>query len=208
MKAKTFIFCHNADIALQCEREKRFSHLPSYTWVMLGFNNFDSIKHLNPIIAREEAVNIERHPNIVAWTGWYVLAKNGYIQNGDVVNLFEYDIVKTGDFTQMQYCGYFTYPVNKVPFWSYGDRNFEPLIKELTGKGSQEFFHHSVPSTSNYTLTWDNSYLDLITDCIGKKLVKVSFIGHVLERAYSQKFFDAPCQLNSFKHLYNCSHKF
>ena len=207
MNAKTYIFCHDTDIVKQCEAEGRFKDFAPYTWVMLGFKDFDGMAGLDHIVARYQPDNIENHRNLVAWTGWYALAKNGYIKKGDVVNLFEYDITRNGDFDQRAYCSYFRIPVDVYPYWTCGN-NFEPHIKQLTGRGAKEFYQPVVPVTSNYTLTWDDSYLDLTIACIEQDLVAISYVGHILERAYSQRFADITYNVGAFKHAFANSHGF
>jgi hypothetical protein len=97
--------------------------------------------------------------------------------------------------------------VDVVPYWSCGD-NYEPHIKQLTGRGAKEFYQPVVPVTSNYTLTWDDSYLDLTLACIEQKLVAIPHVGHILERAYSQRFADIPYNVAAFKHAFANSHGF
>jgi hypothetical protein len=209
MNPKTFIFCHDAEIVKNCINEGRFDLFDDCRWVMLGPRDFSSIAHIpDLIIARDLPDNIEHHRNLVAWTGWYALARNGYIHKGDIVNLFEYDLTSNmGQFRQMPQSAYFQIPVDVVPYWSCGD-NYEPFIKTLTGKGAKEFYAESVPVTSNYTLTWDDAHLQLTLDCITKGLTDLTFVGHVLERAYSQHFLNIPIQQHAFKHAFANSHGF
>ena len=209
MTPKTFIFCHDADVVKDCINGGRFDLFDDFRWVMLGPRDFSSIASIpGVIIARDLPDNIEHHRNLVAWTGWYALARNGYIQKGDIVNLFEYDITyNQGQFRQLPQCGYFQIPVDVVPYWGCGN-NFEPHIKTLTGKGAGDFWAESVPVTSNYTLVWDDGHLQLTLDCITKGLTELTYVGHVLERAYSQHFVGIPMQVGAFKHAFANSHGF
>lgn len=209
MTPKTFIFCHDADVVKDCINGGRFDLFDDFRWVMLGPRDFSSIASIpGVIIARDLPDNIEHHRNLVAWTGWYALARNGYIQKGDIVNLFEYDITyNQGQFRQLPQCGYFQIPVDVVPYWQCG-HNYEPHIKTLTGKGVGEFWAESVPVTSNYTLVWDDAHLQLTLDCITKGLTELTYVGHVLERAYSQHFVGIPMQAGAFNHAFANSHGF
>lgn len=209
MNVKTFIFCHDADVVKNCINEGRFDLFDEFRWVMLGPRDFSSIAHLDGIIiARDLPDNIEHHRNLVAWTGWYALARNGYIQKGDIVNLFEYDITSNqGQFRQLPNSAYFQIPLDVVPYWQCG-HNYELPIKTLTGKGMGEFHADSVPITSNYTLVWDDAHLQLTLDCVSKGLTGLTYVGHVLERAYSQYFVGMPVQANAFKHAFANSHGF
>ena len=95
MKAQTFIFVHDQQIVLDYIEAGKFNALPDVRYVFLGQRPVDQLDQYvgekKVIVARNLHYNIEHLPNLVAWTGWYAVARNGLI-TADVVNLFEYDI--------------------------------------------------------------------------------------------------------------------
>lgn len=92
-KISTYIFIHDQQLLLDCERKHRFSKLPDIKYVFLGNGNADNIKDRKDIIiARDLQFNIEQYPKFCSFTGWYALWKNNLIDS-EYVHLFEYDIL-------------------------------------------------------------------------------------------------------------------
>lgn len=99
MSLETYVFVHNQQLVLDCEIQKTFSHLQHYKYVFLGKNGVSKLESLGDrvIVARNLPTNIEQHPLLVAFTGWYALAENNIIQSKHVA-LLEYDVTVTPTF--------------------------------------------------------------------------------------------------------------
>ena len=63
-------------------------------WVKVGNHN----KFSGGIIARELGENIEGRPNLLAYTAWYALVHNGYINSDEFYLMLEYDVDLTENF--------------------------------------------------------------------------------------------------------------
>lgn len=91
-KLSTYIFIHDQQLILACEKEGRFNKLPDVNYVLLGEGENDLIENrIDVIIARDLTYNIEPYRKFCSFTGWYALWKNNIIKS-EYVNLFEYDI--------------------------------------------------------------------------------------------------------------------
>jgi len=103
MKIQTFVFVHDEQIVLDFESNNKFKEFQNLSWVFLGQNPYDRIKHMdNLIVARELEYNIEDHnKQLLAYSGWHALWRNNLI-DADFINLFEYDIILRSDFQQIQ----------------------------------------------------------------------------------------------------------
>ena len=99
-KVTTFIFAHTQDIILDCIEKKRFSNIENIKYVFLSLNDCSKIEHIdNVIICKNFLGNLEKYPKLTSFTGWYILTKYGLIET-EYVNLFEYDINLTNQFTE------------------------------------------------------------------------------------------------------------
>jgi hypothetical protein len=200
MTASTFIFVHDQQIVLDYIAAGKFHDLPDVKYCFLGMRPTDRIEDLpNVIIARNLPDNIEHYPNLVAWTGWYALMRNGLIKT-DIVNLFEYDVNVVGDWVQPnEECAYFSYPSTDEVWWNYnGIRSevLEAVPKEYEGK--------DIPMTSNYTLdTWK---IRNIIDAALKIDPLHPQAGHIMERVCSWFVDYLPIYTNHLTHLYADSH--
>jgi hypothetical protein len=203
MKAQTFIFVHDQYIVLDYLAAGKFNDLPNVKYVFLGQRPSDQIGHLvdmgKVIIARDLPDNIEHLPNLVAWTGWYAIARNGLI-TADIVNLFEYDVNVVGEWLQSQEeCGYFMYPSTDEVWWNYGD-----IRKELQKHINEKYTGNYLLMTSNYTLSADRVQTDV--EYIEELNAKHPMAGHIAERIcsyYHDYMLFAP---NRLTHLYADSH--
>lgn len=89
---QTFVIAHSQDLVLECERLRRFSHLPSYTYLFVGAADTSRLAAIdNVIVARDLPDNIEHHPHLLSFTGWYAIARNT-LASSDWVSVLEYDV--------------------------------------------------------------------------------------------------------------------
>jgi hypothetical protein len=205
MTAQTFIFVHDQQIVLDYIAADKFKQLPDVKYCFLGQRPVDLIEHLdNVIIARNLPNNIEHLPNLVAWTGWYAVLRNGFI-TADYVNLFEYDVNVVGEWKQpILPCGYFSHPSTDEVWWNYNGIRAE--VEAATKKGYRGV---NMPMTSNYTLEQKQVSLFFNSSVFNEninKLANYNQCGHVIERVCSFWFDCIPVYQNRLTHLYADSH--
>ena len=203
MKAQTFIFVHDQYIVLDYLAAGKFNELPDVKYVFLGQRPSDQIGHLvdmgKVIIARDLPDNIEHYPNLVAWTGWYAIARNGLI-TADIVNLFEYDVNLLGWKQPMASAGYFWHPYADSTWWNYNG------IKTELRKLEISVTNDPLPMTSNYTL-----FAERINTFV-KALMESDLdpehpqAGHIVERYCSAYFQFKVTAAGGLTHLYADSH--
>jgi hypothetical protein len=203
MKAQTFIFVHDQYIVLDYLAAGKFNELPDVKYVFLGQRPSDQIGHLvdmgKVIIARDLPDNIEHYPNLVAWTGWYAIARNGLI-TADIVNLFEYDVNLLGWKQPMASAGYFWHPYADSTWWNYNG------IKTELRKLEISVTNDPLPMTSNYTL-----FAERISTFV-KALMESDLdpehpqAGHIVERYCSAYFQFKVTAAGGLTHLYADSH--
>lgn len=100
MTTQTFIFVHDQNIILDYLNVNKFNNLDNLTYMFLGSGDTSKIKDLpNVIISRELPINIEEYPKLTSFSGWYSIWKNN-LYTGDFINLFEYDINLSGNFSE------------------------------------------------------------------------------------------------------------
>jgi hypothetical protein len=203
MKAQTFIFVHDQYIVLDYLAAGKFNDLPDVKYVFLGQRPSDQIGHLvdmgKVIIARDLPDNIEHYPNLVAWTGWYAIARNGLI-TADIVNLLEYDVNLLGWKQPMASAGYFWHPYADATWWNYNG------IKTELRKLEISVTNDPLPMTSNYTL-----FAERINTFV-KSLMESDLdpehpqAGHIVERYCSAYFQFKVTAAGGLTHLYADSH--
>jgi hypothetical protein len=203
MKAQTFIFVHDQYIVLDYLAAGKFNDLPDVKYVFLGMRPSDQIGQLvdmgKVIIARSLPDNIEHYPNLVAWTGWYAIARNGLI-TADIVNLFEYDVNLLGWKQPMASAGYFWHPYADSTWWNYNG------IKTELRKLEISVTNDPLPMTSNYTL-----FAERISTFL-KSLMESDLdpehpqAGHIVERYCSAYFQFKVTAAGGLTHLYADSH--
>jgi hypothetical protein len=99
MKVQTFIFVHDQNIILDCIATNKFLNLENLKFVFVGSGDIDKVVDLpNVFIARHYEDNREDYPKLTSYTGWYFIWKNK-LYDADYINLFEYDIDITEDFS-------------------------------------------------------------------------------------------------------------
>ena len=206
---QTFIFVHDQKIIEDCDKIGKFSAMPNVKYVFLGYRDTDKVKERSDvIIARDQPVNIESKKNLVAWTGWYSVVKNGHA-SADIINLFEYDINMIGPWTQStSSCGYIGHPGMDDVWWNYAD--IQPFVEQAIGKKRSEvdakYSSIPVPMTSNYTLSM--SLLELfVKEMDGIRYDGNTMCGHIIERHCSQFMRDLHVNHGKISHLYFDSHK-
>jgi hypothetical protein len=203
MKAQTFIFVHDQYIVLDYLAAGKFNELPDVKYVFLGQRPTDQIGHLvdmgKVIIARDLPDNIEHYPNLVAWTGWYAIARNGLI-TADIVNLFEYD-VNLIDYKQpMTSVGYFWHFYADATWWNYNGIKTE--LRRLEVSVSSD----PLPMTSNYTLFSEKIYPFINTLMASEFDFEHDQAGHIVERYCSAYFQFKVTAAGGLTHLYADSH--
>jgi hypothetical protein len=207
MKAQTFIFVHDQQIVLDYIEAGKFDQLPDVQYVFLGQRPVDLLDQFvgekKVIVARNLPDNIEHYPNLVAWTGWYAIARNGLI-TAEVVNLFEYDVNIIEEWEQpYESVNYFPYHATDSTWWNYN--GIQDALKKYII--DPQFYAQGVPMTSNYTL---------------KSFVLVAFIngfdkffkdqmhpqaGHIIERYCGYVMIGrVRGDLTKLTHLYADSH--
>jgi hypothetical protein len=203
MKAQTFIFVHDQYIVLDYLAAGKFNELPDVKYVFLGQRPSDQIGHLvdmgKVIIARDLPDNIEHLPNLVAWTGWYAIARNGLI-TADIVNLLEYDVNLLGWKQPMASVGYFWHPYADNTWWNYNGIKTE--LRRLEVSVSSD----PLPMTSNYTLFADKIYPFINTLMASEFDFEHDQAGHIVERYCSAYFQFKVTAAGGLNHLYADSH--
>lgn len=231
MRTQSFVFFHRQDHYLEFKRSKKFGALPNLKYVFLGNREAEMLAGMEDvIISRNLPVNIEHHPSLTAFTGWYSLYYNDLI-NCDYVNLFEYDIDLADDFwarlqeelvTSPDFIGYVPVPLNNFHYinniiWVY---KIIPAMRQEYGIDICRLVHSKVrdgvggcwSSTSNATFKW-RSFCEYM-EWFGRLLdyVKDSkTAGHAFERSLSFFYFvhnkDARIINNILRHHQLDSHE-
>ena len=183
--AQTFVFLHDQRILEDYVRARKFSALPNLKYVFLGTRPTDRVENrTDVIIARNQPRNIEDKPGLVAWTGWYVIAKNGYV-TADFVNLFEYDIDIHGPWVQSySSCGYIPHVGRDDAWWNFN--HTQAFVEAAIGQSRAQVYADSaddgpVSMTSNYTLS--SSLLHAFVDEMDSITYSgEAMSGHIIER--------------------------
>jgi hypothetical protein len=203
MKAQTFIFVHDQHIVLDYIEAGKFDQLPDVQYVFLGQRPVDLLDQFvgekKVIVARNLPDNIEHYPNLVAWTGWYLIARNGLI-TADLVNLFEYDVNLLGWKQPMASAGYFWHPYADATWWNYNGIKSE--LRRLEVSVSSD----PLPMTSNYTLFADKIYPFINTLMASEFDFEHDQAGHIVERYCSAYFQFKVTAAGGLTHLYADSH--
>ncbi len=199
----TFIFCHDQDIILEYEQNKKFNHIKNYKYVFLGGRPTDKIQDNNKIIiAKNLEHNMEEYPNINSYTGWYALWKNKLIKT-PYVNLFEYDVVLSKSLEQViskylyeefKIIGYVPIPCNNFHFINNSvwvseifsaikeiyKIDLEKTIRIILSRNPNMMWS----STSNCTMntSFFNSYMEWFNPIVNK-IKESKTAGHAHERS-------------------------
>lgn len=204
-KVKSFVFIHDADILNLIVEKKFFDCLQNLKYVFLGYGDTTKITTNDLIIARDLPINIEQHKYLAAWTGWYALFKNNIVENGDTINLFEYDTCLV-NFVQQKECAYIIHDSNVDEIW-WNHAEIQDLVEILINeKRSNIETRMNVPVTSNYTLQYDESLIEPIEKIISLNLADKKNIGHAIERWYSHHLYKLPVMYGMLTHHSQNSH--
>lgn len=96
---ETYIVCHSQEIIESYIKSEKFKDVNNLKYIFVGFDNCDKLRDFNNvIIAKDYEENLEEYPNFTAFTAWYLLWKNNLIKS-DYVNLLEYDVMLSDNFT-------------------------------------------------------------------------------------------------------------
>jgi hypothetical protein len=203
MKAQTFIFVHDQYIVLDYLAAGKFNELPDVQYVFLGQRPVDLLDQFvgekKVIVARNLPDNIEHYPNLVAWAGWYAIARNGLI-TADIVNLFEYDVNLLGWKQPMASAGYFWHPYADATWWNYNEIKTELRRLEIS------VTNDPLPMTSNYTLFANKIYPFINTLMASDFDFEHDQAGHIIERYCSAYFQFKVTAAGGLTHLYADSH--
>lgn len=89
---ETFIIIHDQRLLLEAEREGRFAGLGGHRYLFVGTGATDLLADRDDVIvARQLPDNIEEHPALLSFTGWYAVAGNR-LARAPYVALLEYDV--------------------------------------------------------------------------------------------------------------------
>lgn len=153
-KVHSYIICHDQKIA---DKSTLNRFLPNPQWVMVGNNKFTS-----GIIARKLKKNIENHPYLVAYTAFFSLVHNGFIEDDEYYFLAEYDIKVSPNFTQSvsaylypnSIIGFIPFSVNHILFMGKGTELLQSAIKEVYGLNTNDIIYNEI--ARNRTL-WNST---------------------------------------------------
>ena len=201
--SETFIFCHDQDLILGFEENKKFQNLYNYTYVFLGNRPTDKLTSVsNLIVARDLPINLEQYPLFTSFTGWYALWKNNLIKT-KYVNLFEYDVVLSPEIEQHQVrmydgnaemIGYNPIPMSNFHFIQNKDwvEHIAPALKELYNQDIYNYFGRVLQqnpqsiwsSTSNTTFRTDvfEEYMKWFEPVV-PRIQETKTCGHAHERS-------------------------
>ena len=208
-KIETFIFIHDQEIVLDFLSKNKFKEFTEFKYVFLGNGNVDKINHLpNLIISRDLPDNIEHHPKLTSFTGWYSLVKNNLI-NSEYVNFFEYDVNFVPNIedtvndilkNEVDFIGYFPMSL-KDPVYVTQRQYVEELIdviKIKTGVDVDNIVNRLIDTNTNgywsssSNSTWKSSeitnYVNWMSNFIPNIIVS-NFCGHMHERSLSFYYF-------------------
>ncbi len=138
---ETFVIVHDQDLLLACEQEGRFAGLSHFQYLFVGPREVSRLAGLsNVIVARELPDNIESSPNLLSFTGWYAVAKNGLTRK-PWLTLLEYDVTlapeflpKTLEALRANRCilGYVPFPLSH-PMYLHATPWLIPALQETHG---------------------------------------------------------------------------
>lgn len=98
---KNFVICHSTEERENIINNHYLNGLESINWVMVGSQDFSTIEN-DPtvIIERYLQYNIDYLKNLCAFTAWYALVSNGFIEDNEYYGMFEYDIIVAPYFSE------------------------------------------------------------------------------------------------------------
>lgn len=95
---EAFIIVHDERTLLEHERGRTFRSLPQHRYLFVGMGSTELLRGRDDVIvARSLPDNIELQPNLLAFTAWYAIARNGLATKGHIA-LLEYDVRVSDEF--------------------------------------------------------------------------------------------------------------
>lgn len=95
---ETFVIVHDEDLLLELEQAGTFRHLPRNRYLFVGNGTTGRLRGRDDVVvARTLPDNIEHHPHLLSFTGWYAVARNRLATAASVA-LLEYDVRIEADF--------------------------------------------------------------------------------------------------------------
>ena len=143
-KVHSYIICHDQKIA---DKSTLNRFLPNPQWVMVGNNKFTS-----GIIARKLKKNIENHPYLVAYTAFFSLVHNGFIEDNEYYAVVEYDIKVSQNFKENvsiylypnSIIGFIPYDIRHPLFMGPGTELLQSAIKEVYGLDVKNIIYNEI----------------------------------------------------------------
>ena len=168
---EVFIVCHDQNIIIKNESDKKFESLKRYRYLFVGKGSVNLIEN-NPkvVICRRLKDNIEDYKYLVSFTAWYALAKNDLIKT-KYVSVLEYDVHLSSDFYDKNHgvldrtngiIGYVVYPLLGPLYLSATTwlqrslkRIYDIDVESLVNSYVQETKKNAWTSSSNHTMPTD-----------------------------------------------------
>ncbi len=95
---ETFVVVHEQERLLAAEAEGRYRHLPEPRFLFVGDRPAERLTgREDVVVARDLPYNLEHRPNLLAFTAWFAVARNG-LGRAPNVAMLEYDIDVGPDF--------------------------------------------------------------------------------------------------------------
>lgn len=96
---KSYIIAHNTRVVQNVS--KYYDPLGDYSFIFVGHRVDESLTSINSkpaIVANYLKYNIETFPWLVAYTAWFALVENNFIEDDEWYGIFEYDVRISDDF--------------------------------------------------------------------------------------------------------------
>lgn len=225
-KIKTFIFVHDQNIVKDFIKVNKFDNLKDLTYVFVGNNDSSDIENLpNVIVCNKLPHNIEQYPKLTSYTGWYAIFKNNLYEDCDFLNLFEYDINLSDDFSDVlennlenEILGYIQLNVRNVAFLHHRyagaliesiKKNYEiDVVNFIKSIPENTFF--SVTSNHTFSKKMFEKYMEWVEPLISD-IKELNMAGHQVERSiglfYLLNNLDYKLLNGVLKHFQFDSHK-
>ncbi len=138
---KSYIIAHNTRVVQNVS--KYYDPLGDYSFIFVGHKPDNSIKEYNSrpaIVAKSLKQNLETFPWLVAFTAWFALVKNDFIEDDEWYGIFEYDIRASEDFLDKvtphlkegNMVGFIPFTINHVLF-AHGTKYLQKSLMNIYG---------------------------------------------------------------------------
>ena len=169
---EVFIVVHDQGILLECEAENRFASLRLYRYLFVGDGPTDALRGRDDtVIVRDLPDNIERFPNLLAFTAWYAVARN-QLCSVPLVAILEYDVTIMPEFDAKSegallaggcMVGYIPYRLT-YPMYLHGTPCFIDSIRSVYGLDLPEFIRDRLADGLDDQWTATSNHAMRITD--------------------------------------------